>query len=273
MFDHAIFFGKARLNRATFRNAAQFDHTEFHKDLTFHSSVFEKLANLGQARFCGDTTFWSMRADEGFDLEGTAFVRTPDFRQASFREAIGLDDVRIRVPITLTDPEGKAVTYTPPALTGDDAPRFRALRRMATQAGDHVREAEFFAQELRAHRGHADKWYTSARWWLGWGYQILSNFGRSVALPIVCMLNTWLWGAVIYACLGQDFQIGAALLFSAQNLAPVLFVGQDMAWAHKVLYGDAPTPWVDTLGALETLVGGGLLFLLILGARYTLRVR
>jgi uncharacterized protein YjbI with pentapeptide repeats len=272
-FINVTFYGDADFRSVTFSDTAYFIGGTFGKSLTLRSAVFEKPMLCKNARFCGDTTFWGMRADGGFDLQDARFVQVPDFRQASFREAIGLDEVKIRVPITLTGPDGKDITYTPPDLTGQDAARWRALRRMAAQAGDHVQEAEFFAQELQAHRGYADKPHTSARWWLGWGYQIGSDFGRSAPLPFLWLSNLVVWFSLLYAWLGEGFQVGRAALLSLKNALPFLFVGQDTGGLYDALYPHGVPLGVTALGAFETFCGGVLVFLLILGARYTLRVR
>ncbi|HBH26023.1 MAG TPA: hypothetical protein DDX54_01260 [Rhodospirillaceae bacterium] len=201
-----------------------------------------------------------MKCNGWLQLRDSIFLQPPDFTQASFREPPRLDTLRIEPP------EGYKAGP-------EDAARWRALRRMAAQAGDHVQEAEFFAQELQAHRGYADKPHTSARWWLGWGYQIGSDFGRSAPLPFLWLSNLVVWFSLLYAWLGEGFQVGRAALLSLKNALPFLFVGQDTGGLYDALYPHGVPLGVTALGAFETFCGGVLVFLLILGARYTLRVR
>ncbi len=228
------------------------------------------------------------------------FAELPDFVQAHFTEAPCLDDVHIpkggffsaTAKAAADDTEGRYV-----ALTG-----YRALKRIAVQGHDHMREQEFFAGELKAARGYRDKWW-HARWWFGWFYQILSNFGRSMVLPLFWWsLAT---GGFTYAyltqrapqtlsdsCLvGQGKALWAAVGLSLRRALPSPGVGS----AEKLnqiyaclygIYGDANagnqlparyTPiisdTVDYLGIGQTLLSLLLLFLFLLAVRNHFRIK
>ena len=67
------------------------------------------------------------------------------------------------------------------------AGRYRRLRQFAAEAQDYEREREFFAQEMRARRFFLDKPFGKGigRFWFGWIYGGVADFGRSFARPLV----------------------------------------------------------------------------------------
>ena len=50
--------------------------------------------------------------------------------------------------------------------------------RLAIQAHDHTRELDYFASELKASRG-------ATRYTIGFLYELFSNFGRCMVLPLI----------------------------------------------------------------------------------------
>ncbi len=74
--------------------------------------------------------------------------------------------------------------------------RWRALKRLAIQGHDTERELEFHARELRSQRFTEDwplplafwrgrAWAGLFRFWFGYFYQWFSDFGRSLARPLI----------------------------------------------------------------------------------------
>ena len=65
--------------------------------------------------------------------------------------------------------------------------RYRALRRMASQGHDHLKEQDMLSGEIRAERRWSDwlpwRWKSSRA--VGWLYQWGSDFGRSIILPLM----------------------------------------------------------------------------------------
>src|SRR5262249_28411322 len=76
--------------------------------------------------------------------------------------------------------------------------KFRRLKKLAFEAQDQTREQEFFAQELRCRRFWYDRPFGRgvARFWLGWFYGGVANFGRSLLRPVT------LWLLMIILCSG-----------------------------------------------------------------------
>ena len=108
------------------------------------------------------------------------FGTVPDFTEAHFEEAPKFDNVELK-PVRLQNLEAIEAETSYPS-------RWRALRRLAIQAHDYERELQFFKGEIIARRGAEDK-LTHARFWFGWLYQLLSDFGRSMGRPFVLARN------------------------------------------------------------------------------------
>jgi hypothetical protein len=68
------------------------------------------------------------------------------------------------------------------------------LRKLASATQDNEREREFFAQELRCRRFWLDEPFGRGvtRFWLGWIYGGISDFGRSLTRPLA------LWAATVF---------------------------------------------------------------------------
>lgn len=195
-FMRVAFSGYARFDRATFSGTAGFALASFEGYTSFHRATFRRLADFSAAQ-----------GERAFSLDSASFDEVPDFIQAHFSEAPRLDNVSI--------PEvGGIVRFFLPMRPGIDAgpalsARYRALKRLAIEAHDQARELDYSANELKAQRGHPDRLLPcpfnlfrkdekgerlplwpgglrgTMRFWFGLGYEALSDFGRSMALPLV----------------------------------------------------------------------------------------
>jgi hypothetical protein len=98
-------------------------------------------------------------------------------------------------PITTTDPRG--LLFRPLGFSyskdREAASKYRALRTLAINANDHVAEMELFANEMKARRFWLDRplGSGSGRFWLGWLYDVFSDFGRSISRPTIgwCLIQ------------------------------------------------------------------------------------
>ena len=234
-FGGAQFFNSASFRSAKFRNEAKFAKTQFRKDSFFLRSIFSDTALFVNAQFSADVNFrdaifcrlvivenTTFLGDVIFDrgvFKGTAhfttssfnksaafkaitgegvfslyslqFSRLPDFTEAHFKEAPLFDNVEL-------DPERFRNIPGQNAETSLQA-RWRTLKRLAIQGHDHERELLFSQGEIIARRGTQDTW-RHLRFWAGWGYQILSNFGRSMSLPLFWLGLSFLAFALFYFC-------------------------------------------------------------------------
>ena len=124
----------------------------------------------------------------------------------------------------------------------DIAARYRRLRQFAADTGDYEREREFFAQELRSRRFWIDRPFGHGlgRFWLGWIYGGLSDFGRSLGRPLLTWALTLPLFALAYLTLRRgvsfaepsDPAVNAAPAFPAWPGEPN--VSAILAWSGDV---------------------------------------
>ena len=143
----------------------------------------------------------------------------------------------------------------------DEESYYRALKRLAIQAHDHDNEMKFFAGEIRARRYLEDfpwPWQkslgSSFRYWTGLGYDLISDFGRSLWRPLLLWALLFCLFSSLYLSKATDLAGDtcknsndmtpryAANAIAAKN--SLLFLGADRAdkikRAYACLYGAAP---------------------------------
>lgn len=208
-FGEVKFKGNASFSEAAFLGAASFSQTSFRARGSFRRS-----------NFAGAADFAAVQSRGAFVLAGSRFAQVPSFQEASFREPPRLDYITIADPIRFF-PEREPDDKQPrPYLlrgmkmggNGDIAARYRRLRQFAADAGDYEREREFFAQELRARRFWIDHPFGHGlgRFWLGWLYGGLSDFGRSVGRPLLCWALTVPLFALVYLAMRRSVYFAGA---------------------------------------------------------------
>jgi uncharacterized protein YjbI with pentapeptide repeats len=223
-FSRATGFGEARFRRASFHGATfsattWFDRAEFSDNARFDQATFAGYTSFENVGFHRKADFSGARSERAFSLAGAVFEDVPNFVQSHFVEAPRLDNVHLyprKVERLRSPPYGGAL------LSGQDesAPaRFRALKRLAVLGHDHEREIEFFAGEIKSARFVTDfpivlstwkraEWPGVGRWWFGWAYQLVSNFGRSLLRPVALWLVTIMISTTYF--LGQNPDVIAA---------------------------------------------------------------
>jgi hypothetical protein len=309
-FNKVTFLGDGRFERATFSGNAMFDYATFMSLAQFDLALFEGFSTFENARFKLVAGFVAVKGESFFSLRNATFYYAPNFEQAHFAEAPTFD-----------------ASHFPDEPAPGEAVRWRALKRLAVQGQDHEREQLFFAQEIKSLRGETDwllprplnllrgrpVWRGGARYWLGLFYEWSSDFGRSMARPVV-----W-WGvlttafALVY--LDQHFQFknppyaSRLMVWRANDYTPPLecvtgktsaplasafylavskglvagFGGSDkLASAHYCLYGaDVEMPSsqpripdnVAFAGIGQALLSAPLIFLFLLAVRNHFRIK
>lgn len=102
-----------------------------------------------------------------------------------------LDDVEISPSLTRRFVEGdrrcELLDWAKHAPGKREHAKFRALRGMAEQGNDHVSALRFNADEIAARRFWVDEpvGRNASRFWLGWLYQFVSDYGRSILRPLI----------------------------------------------------------------------------------------
>ncbi len=204
VFSEASFGDAARLGQVKFCSSARFRGTQFHGDARFDQSTFEGLTTFQSARFQKKIDFSAIRSDRAFTLNKATFHDVPDFVQASFSEAPRLDNLHFRPgPIQPGRFWERSLARVKRQFQGNESEpaRFRALKRLAIQGHDHDAEMKFFAGEIKSARFVSDfpltwriwsgkAWSSVARFWFGWLYQVVADFGRSLFRPFMLWLAT-----------------------------------------------------------------------------------
>ena len=192
-FWKAKFSGQANFRDVMFSTPVLFSEATFSSNVFFDRCVFEKPADFNNSSFKKNASFKATRG-KGLFLYKVEFGSVPDFSGAHFEESPLFESVNL-------DPEHFRET---PAQESDiNLPaRWRALRRFAVQGHDHERELQFFKGEIMARRGTQDKW-THPRFWAGWLYERLSDFGRSMVRPLIWLIVSLMVFTVFYASQGE----------------------------------------------------------------------
>lgn len=186
-FDKSSFVGDAHFERAVFNSAAWVADAHFLREASFLQTVFAGYTTFDRTKFSHLALFRAVEAKTVFSLAATRFQSVPDFVQSHFVEAPRLDDLHIFSPRSNNRANDNL----------DLAARWRALKRLAIQGHDHVREQAFFKGELIARRLNEDKpWH--AVFWFGVFYQTFSDFGRSLLRPILWLFLSTFFFAGLY---------------------------------------------------------------------------
>ncbi len=185
---------------------SSFKDSKFESDALFKEAHFEAPVSFAGARFEGGADFSAAQSKVAFTLAGAAFKNVPGFLEASFHEPPRVDHMLVADQLKrfhswkksgISDPRGLLFKLWKVCGDPDGSAKFRSLKKLASEAQDQQREQEFFAQELRCRRFWHDKPFGQgmARFWLGWLYGIVANYGRSISRPFLL----WLVSALAFA--------------------------------------------------------------------------
>ena len=110
--------------------------------------------------------------------------------------------------------------------------KYRRLKKLAFEAQDQTGEQEFFAQELRCRRFWHDRPFGGgvAKFWLGWLYGGISNFGRSMLRPFLLWFASIFLFALFY--LGQSGIWGSGTVQAAHKSKNAMLDMIPHIWQH-----------------------------------------
>jgi len=217
-FEDGKFKGRAGFSACRFAAPASFAATRFKDEADFaaarfaearfHRARFRAPADFEGASFSGHADFSGLRADSALTLAETRFDGAPDVLNAQIKQPPRLENMRISAPVRRfrrwrqgeRDPRPWVFRLMPVSRDGLEAARFRQLRHLARAGLDHEREGAFYAHELRAARfwRHRPLGRGAGRFWLGWLYGGIANFGRSVLRPLAIWAVTTVLFALVY---------------------------------------------------------------------------
>ena len=301
LFRDAIFSGDADFLNTVFRHIAIFSNVTFSSNAAFFQCVFESATSFKESSFEKKAYFRAIIVKGAFSIDNVRFDRVPDFSEAHFEEAPLFDNVDL-------EPEHFSKITTD--KSDNNLPAcWRALKRLANQGLDHERELQFFKGEILARRGTLDR-CTHLRFWVGWLYQAMSDFGRSTTRPLLWLVASFLLFTGFYisqsknsfqllfaesatCVVGSDNPKAAALSLSVYNAVPFAANG----WSNRLkqvyacLYGVqdeiplvkkvySPTGLTPVIpygvafaGVIQFFVSAVLIFLFVLAIRNHFRIR
>lgn len=180
--------GKTSSIKTYFDDELTITDTMFSGDCFFSYCTFKRSCMLSNVRFDGEADFRASNFSQGLSFRNSEFRIVPDFSQTHFLESPILDGVKIQFP------SPKSITYTETEEKYSLVWKYRSLKRLAIQAHDHRKEQEYFAAELKCRRLYVDS-PMYFRWWLNFGFDVFSNYGRSILRP----LFTWLFSIIFFS--------------------------------------------------------------------------
>jgi hypothetical protein len=206
-FGAARFSAPASFSATRFEGGADFASARF-ADARFRRARFRGPADFEGAAFAGHADFAHLRADSTLTLAETSFTNAPDFLNTRINQPPRLENMRIKTPMRrfrrwgdgARDPRPWLFRLMPVARDGLESARFRQLRHLAHAGLDNEREGAFYAHELRAARfwQHKPLGRGAGRFWLGWLYGGIADFGRSLLRPLVLWAVTTVLFALVY---------------------------------------------------------------------------
>jgi uncharacterized protein YjbI with pentapeptide repeats len=247
-FGLAEFSGPADFISATFYHYASFHSTVFQYGASFHSATFFRQAILINAKFGGQTLFSKTRFRNC----------VPDFHGASLHEGTEWHDAKWPWP-----PNGRDAAQ-------DQVYGYERLKLEMERLKKHEDELRFFRRELRARRGLTRP--LSGQWYLNFVYQVSSNYGESVMLPLVWLFGLLVIGGALFYALQTTMPITAlhAAALSFANLFPFIPITHEIISAVPVV-GLSRTEKI--ISVAQSLLGTPLLFLLGLALRNRFRMK
>ena len=188
LFDEAEFRADASFQEVSFIGSAIYEEAVFKEQAVFLQATFEGFTTFAGTSFDGLSDFGALESKRAFSLAGVIFRQVPDFFQAGFAQAPRLDELTIKLSNASSSPRRTVIGSLFKADQQLEA-RWRALKRLAIQSHDNARELDFFAEELKARR-ELGGWKQIGVLIVSFLYQWLSNYGRSIGLPLFWLLVT-----------------------------------------------------------------------------------
>ena len=156
----------------TVRLWVSFSLSQFGK-VSFNGTQFNSTVFCAAARFTDECSFENAVFERAIRFGRSSFHHVPDLNFASFRQPPDLSTLQIPEPL-------KAPQNLPLAQ------RYRKLKQLAAQAGDHEQELKFFGYEMRSKLMRPETPFPHKA--LIWLYQALSKFGQSATRPVLALL-------------------------------------------------------------------------------------
>jgi uncharacterized protein YjbI with pentapeptide repeats len=253
-FTGAIFNYPASFDK-TFFQWPKFNSTTFMRDVWFDDAVFSGETHFGNTIFKKSSSFVNAKMNGETSFEGATFEREPPrFLGAKLHQGTVWPN-----PKQLPKPKN-----------AEEAGRFidayACLKLEMDRLKKHEDELDFFALELQSGRVEL----SPSGWGLPiWLYGLFSGYGRSYWRPLVALFYLALIGTLAFLT-SNSLSAGQSPGLSWANTFNVFGFRKDF-FDPKVI-ADLPG-WLDVVGAVQTILGTVLLFLIGLGIRNKFRMK
>ncbi|HEX4889934.1 MAG TPA: pentapeptide repeat-containing protein, partial [Alphaproteobacteria bacterium] len=232
----ATFGDKATFHDAAFGNGSDFAGANFSGSASFATSQEKKLrlegVNFSNAIFTGTCAFDNRSFGSDVNFNGATFEDLAEFHGCEFHPGMSFHQTKF-----LKTKEDKLNTKK----ENDDATErlersYRTLKLEMEKLRARNEEADFFALEMecRRQRGSVPRFERFA----ATVYKIFSDYGRSIARPLICLGFLVGYGFAYFYHLAQakSFRApGDVLRFTMEQIALPFSI-----WSNR----HAPDPWV-----------------------------
>lgn len=230
--------------------------------------------DFSEALFPGNITF--------SQEEGAKFLANLTFRGATFKGALLVDNMKFGIVPDLTATEfqkhfslanlkfGVYLSERDKRNEFDRAEKLRRLKELAEANRDHKLALDCHAEELQYLRFRDKSVGSRLSGVLDVAYQVTSDYGRSIALPVLWLLIVWSVFTIIYE-LGFP-SIPSSGLFSAAWTFPFLPAAGVLRVSNFSEVFSQGQPFLFSLMGIQGLCSISLFFLIGLGFRNRFRI-
>jgi uncharacterized protein YjbI with pentapeptide repeats len=263
-FTSATFSGRADFDAAQFPHGALFTSATFSDDAIFNSAKFSDRAVFNLATFSKNADFFNAEFIANTDFSGVVFKTcVPDLRGATLHEATEWHGV-IWPEVPRDKVTAQAQVYA-----------YQRLKQEMERLKKHEDEQSFFRKELRARRGLDAA--TSGAWLLNYVYEASSDYGQSIGRPVFWLVVLFLVGFFVFAnaLVSNGAPMNAEVELRAITFAARLSFANIFSFLpiRREINTTDLSFVAQIFGALQTLFGVVLLFLLGLALRSRFRMR
>ncbi len=267
---------------------SSFQETKFKKNVSFLNVEFlGGHVSFREAKFLGEKAnfqnilFGGGHADFLGSIHkgktrfpGAVFKYSVDFKEATFVEPP--DFRRSQIDTHFTFHKMKIVPFEQIVVTDGTASKFCRLKELANRSQDHDKELEFFAYELKSKNKNQNNSFLKLA--INF-YDIFSDFGRSIMMPFVGMVFTFMIYANLYAQVAIASNpnatniLGNAHRYSLAMLTPFAPSSRGASKDFREFFFKLDSyVWLDILSVSETVLGIVFLFLIGLALRNRFRL-
>ncbi len=261
-FYFVIFTQIAHFENATFKQNAFFESATFTQTASFFDATFEGVAGFGHSTFAAEPS-----DTPEIDFSGVQMNGPVNFERATFKHQYPkLTNATLHKSVQVTadkDHWPKLASIQNHREAKEATAKLRhAMGQQALPEEEHF----FFRREMQSAQ-------RSDRWWRVLHiefFDVLSEFGYSIARPVGWLFAVWALGALVYAKSATlSWSVGTSMAYSFS--AMFKFFGFQRTFMLEET--ENLVAGYEIIAACQTIAGFVLLFFLGLGLRTRFRLR